>query len=212
MNNLIAQNESLTMSSREIAELVDRRIDSVVRTINSMVKSNNLTIHEVVEGTNNGGTSFIYMFDRKNSIKLAAKLNDDLLSAVIDRWFELESKTQFQIPKTLGQALQLAADQAKQLELAAPKIEYYNKVLDTTNGFTTTEIATELNLSAIKLNRSLKDMNVQRKIGGRWVLTAGNLGNGYAKERTCVDDSGKSRHSMLWTEKGRKFILDLFEV
>ena len=51
MNNLMAvNNESLTMSSREIAELVNRRIDSVVRTINSMVKSSNLTIHEVVEG------------------------------------------------------------------------------------------------------------------------------------------------------------------
>lgn len=81
----------------------------------------------------------------------------------------------------------------------------------TTNGLTTTEIASELKMSAIKLNRTLKEMNVQRKIGGRWVLTAGNLNNGYTTERTHIDDNGNSRHSMLWTEAGRMFVLGLFE-
>ncbi|MCP4282247.1 MAG: DNA-binding protein [Alteromonas sp.] len=128
-----------------------------------------------------------------------------------------KAKPQHQIPQTLSQALLLASQQAEQIEVqkeqlatAAPKVEYFEKVLETKNGFTATEIASELKMSAIKLNRSLREMNVQRKIGSRWVLTAGNLDQGLSVERTHVDDGGKSRHSMLWTEKGRMFILGLF--
>lgn len=127
------------------------------------------------------------------------------------RELELKQSPSFQIPQTLGDALQLAADQAKQLELQAPKVEYFDKVLGSSNGFTTTEIASELSMSAVAMNRQLAAMKVKRKIGRRWVLCADLLGNGYTTERTYLDDGGTSRHSMLWTEKGRKFILDLFK-
>lgn len=113
------------------------------------------------------------------------------------------------IPQTYAEALQLAADQAKQLEIQAPKVEYHDKVLATENGLTTTEIASELGMSAIALNKALQDMKVQRKVGGRWVLTVAYINQGYDVEVTHVDDGGKSRHAMKWTEKGRKLIHEL---
>jgi phage antirepressor YoqD-like protein len=124
---------------------------------------------------------------------------------------QLEASQVPLIPQNFAQALQLAADQAKQLEIAAPKLEYHDKVLASTNGLTTTEIASEFNMSAIKLNRLFCDLKVQRKIGGRWVLTAAMLGQGLTTETTFIDDKGVSRHSMKWTEKGRKLIHELMD-
>ena len=66
----------------------------------------------------------------------------------------------FQIPQTLGEALQLAADQAKQLELAAPKVAHYDKVVDRHTLLTATQVGQKIGLSAIMLNRVLSEIGV----------------------------------------------------
>lgn len=57
--------------------------------------------------------------------------------AIIDRWHELEAGQSFQVPKTMGEALRLAADlqdalqiQTAQLAIAAPKVEFYDTVTE----------------------------------------------------------------------------------
>lgn len=69
----------------------------------------------------------------------------------------------FQIPQTLGEALQLAADQAKQLELAAPKVAHYDKVVDRHTLLTATQVGQKIGLSAIMLNRVLDEIGVYNK-------------------------------------------------
>ena len=66
----------------------------------------------------------------------------------------------FQIPQTLGEALQLAADQAKQLELAAPKVAHYDKVVDRHTLLTATQVGQKIHMSAVKLNRTLDELGV----------------------------------------------------
>lgn len=66
----------------------------------------------------------------------------------------------FQIPQTLGEALQLAADQAKQLELAAPKVAHYDKVVDRHTLLTATQVGQKIHMSAVKLNRVLDELGV----------------------------------------------------
>jgi len=208
----LSTNTHQTMSSREIAELTSKHHKNVKRDIEKMLNEldiDRLSIERI----------YLDSMNRKQSeYNLNRDLTDCLLTgysakarmAVIKRWRELESKEQPPaIPQTYAEALQLAADQAKQLEEAKPKLEYHDKVLATENGITTTEIASELGMTANKLNKLLEAMKVQRKIGRRWVLTAANIGKGYDVETTHVDDGGVSRHAMKWSEKGRKFIHEL---
>jgi phage regulator Rha-like protein len=213
--NIIQSNVS-TMSSREIAELTGKQHSKVNAVIVDLINKGiaKSATPTQIENSQNGQFYEAYLLDKRDSLVLVARLSPEFTAAIIDRWQELENNQTPQvpqIPQNFAQALQLAADQAKQLEIAAPKLEYHDKVLASTNGLTTTEIASELNMSAIKLNRLLSDLKVQRKIGGRWVLTASMLGQDLTTETTFIDDGGTSRHAMKWTEKGRKMIHELLE-
>ena len=53
------------------------------------------------------------------------------------------------LPQTFAEALQLAADQARQLELAAPKVKYFYKVVDRSTLLNATQVAQKLGMSAV---------------------------------------------------------------
>ena len=161
----------------------------------------------VVQNPNKTESTF-YRLTIEQAMLVGMRESKAVRRAVIAKLKAME-KEQFQIPQTLPEALQLAADLALKIEQDKPKIEYHDKVLAADNGITTTEVASELGMSAIKLNRLLESMKVQRRVGGRWVLTASHLDKGLTVEVTHVDDGGKSRHSMKWTEVGRKLIHEL---
>lgn len=104
--------------------------------------------------------------------------------------------------------------QQQQLKQQAPKVEYVDKVLTSTNTYSTNLIAKEMGMSAVTLNKQLKDKGIQYKQGGVWILTHKYQDKGYTATRTSTytRSDGTDGTSMLtiWTEKGRKFIHDLF--
>lgn len=83
------------------------------------------------------------------------------------------------IPQTYAEALQLAADQAKQLELAAPKVAFVDNLVDRTNLMNDTQIAQKHGKSAIWLNNQLKEYSVynraikRTKAFQQWFVDAG---------------------------------------
>jgi phage antirepressor YoqD-like protein len=177
MNQLIVT-QDITMSSLELSQLLALRHDNVRQA------ANNLKDHAVISFTETsvkgaGRPKIVMHFDKRNSIIMAAKLNDKFMCAVIDRWLELESKQQFKIPKTLGEALQLAADQAKQLELAAPKIAFVDNLVNRNNLMTATQVGQKHKLSAVKLNKVLSELKVyngavkRAKVFQQWFIDKG---------------------------------------
>ena len=155
---LAIQSNQKTMTSLEIAELVNSRHDSVKRTIERLVSSFSISQPPLVDGEKsaNGTTVKHYLIGKRDSYVIVAQLSPEFTAALVDRWQELEAKEQFKIPQTMGEALQLAADQAKQLELQAPMVEVYDKLANRKNDVSTTTLAKQLGVSAIKLNRWLK--------------------------------------------------------
>ena len=210
MNNLITT--AKTMSSREIAELTGKRHDNVIRKIVELKNLGLISNPQSEDGIKaaNGVAPRFLVVNKRDSYVIVASLSPEFTAALVDRWQELEEKeaTLPAIPQTYAAALLEAGRLAHLLEEQAPKIEYHDKVLAATNGLTTSEIASELGMTAQKLNKLLKDLRIQKKIGQRWMLTAAHLGQGLETEETFLDDGGVSRHSMKWTELGRKFIHD----
>lgn len=128
----------------------------------------------------------------------------------MERMIAQMPKPQFQIPKTLGDALQLAADQAKKLEKQKPKVDYYDTQMHNPGLLTTTIIAKEYGKSAIWLNKYLVKRGILYRQGKNLVLKKKYDDESYASYENWSDDEHKHVHPLLkWTQRGKKFIYDL---
>ena len=103
----------------------------------------------------------------------------------------------------------LTAEQA--LLEAAPKVSYYDIVLQSPTLMPITAIAKDYGLSAKKLNRLLADEHIQFKQSGIWYLYAEYAKCGYTQSKTHLLESGKTVMHTYWTQKGRLFIYDLLK-
>ena len=74
--------------------------------------------------------------------------------------------------------------QESSLKTQAPKVEYHDRVLQSTTAWTITTIAKEMGLTAIKLNKLLCDKGIQFYRDKHWVLYAHHANKGYTATRT----------------------------
>lgn len=177
MNNLsISKNETLTMSSKEIANLTGKEHPNVKRDISNMIMQLNypdITAKKMPKFNHselNGHGVGVYQYDHNGNIytgmKLTKRYTELLITGysvtlrlkVLDRLAELEAKQKPQIPTNFAEALQLAADQAKQLELQAPKVAFVDNLVDRKSLMTATQVAAKHSMSAVKLNRTLDEL------------------------------------------------------
>lgn len=99
-----------------------------------------------------------------------------------------------------------------ELEEARKKTDYLDLILQTKDMLTTTQIAQDYGMSANKFNKILKQVGIQRKVNGQWILYMKYQGKGYIASRT-FDFVGKDKkvHSKIttvWTQLGRRFIYE----
>ena len=106
--------------------------------------------------------------------------------------------------------------QAQELRISAPKAEYCDKVLSSKGYLTVNMIASCLGISDIKLNKLLCEWGVQYKESGTYFLYSKYRDKGFTfhKPHPYTDSNGeiKTRQHMYWTEAGKKFILDLYNL
>lgn len=158
MNNLsISNNQTLTMSSKEIAAVVESRHDSVKRTMMTLQDKGLITFTHTVE-KGEGRPAAVLHVNKRDSYVVVAQLSPEFTAVLVDRWQELEAKQQPQIPTNFAEALQLAADQAKQLELAAPKVAFVDNFVSRDGLMTATQVASKHKMSAVKLNKLLDEL------------------------------------------------------
>lgn len=160
MNALVNVTVQQTMSSREIAELTNKQHRNVTVVIEDLINAQILTA-EIQRSTfeHRGNTYRQFLLNKRDSLVVVARLSPEFTAAVIDHWQELENQNT-RLPQTFAEALQLAADQARQLELAAPKVEYYDHVVSRDNLLNASQVGQKIKLSAVKLNQILEKLNV----------------------------------------------------
>ena len=114
-----------TMSSREIAELVESRHDNVRVTIERLAERGVIALPAMQEKPTGGRPSVEYVFSgekgKRDSLVVVAQLSPEFTGRLVDRWQELESQAArppIAIPQSLPEALRLAADLAEQKAIA----------------------------------------------------------------------------------------------
>lgn len=187
--NMLAQfgNSEQSMNSLEISELVGSELRAVNLSIERLAKRSVIQLPPMMKVENKQSLSpnkytNVYVFSgeqgKLDSITVVAQLCPEFTAAIVKRWYELEN-AQPKLPQTFAEALQLAADQARQLELAAPKVQYFDKVVDRSTLLNATQVAQKLGMSAVAMNKLLDDLdvysrNVKRaRVFKQWFIDAG---------------------------------------
>ncbi|WP_083868398.1 Rha family transcriptional regulator [Bartonella queenslandensis] len=94
MNNLIPPQTTLTMSSREIAELCDKRHDNIVRDIRQICTDLKIEVSKF-QGNYKDSTGrklVCYNLPKRECLVLVSGYSTVLRAKIIDRWIELESQ------------------------------------------------------------------------------------------------------------------------
>jgi prophage antirepressor-like protein len=127
----------------------------------------------------------------------------------------LNPDTLIQLATNLKDERQKRVEAEKQLEVAAPKVEYYDKVLgNKQHTLLTIQIAKEFGMSDKALNIILYHLDVQYKRNGQWLLTHPYADKGYVDTKTTyIEDEYNTitKVSTVWTHSGRRFIHGLID-
>lgn len=179
----------------------------------------------VKKGGNNPGT----WAHQKVALRVAQKLSPDFAVWVDTRieellqhgYTKLDSISRKDLAKMLLEAeeekerLQLTIhEQEKVLEESAPKVKYYKDVLSSAAALTVNSIAQCLGISGLELNKLLCQWKVQYKQSGVYYLYSELRPLKYAAHYSYVYTTASgnviTKNRLKWTEKGKEFIINLY--
>jgi anti-repressor protein len=130
----------LTMSSLEIAQRTRKEHKNVLADIRKMLAELGLRPADFSADVldSYGRTQPGYLLPKRECLTLVSGYNTELRAAIIDRWMELEAApAPFAIPKTMAEALRLAADQQEvieqqrgQIEADKPKTGFFDRFMN----------------------------------------------------------------------------------
>ena len=155
---------------------------------------------------NNNQTETAYYDLTKDQMMLVGMRESKIVRRrVLDVLNEMAKPSMPAIPQTYAEALQLAADKAKQLEEQAPKIEVYNRLAERTGDVSTTVVAKQLGTTAIKLNAWLRDKGMKWKnadlpMAGYmdWFNVISDVKNGHEFTQCLVTPKGQIEIAKRW--------------
>lgn len=179
-----------------------------------------------------------YSLTKEECLYIATKFNDEARAKLVRRWKELEEAHRPAVPQNYLEALkamvrieeqkqQLAIENQKPQEQIAdisrenvelgnkitemlPKVSYYDKILESKSTMTVTQIAQDYGMSAVKMNRILAELKIQRKVQGQWILYNNYVPCGYVHSKAVhivrADGRRDVKYNTEWTVKGRIFL------
>ena len=123
----------------------------------------------------------------------------------------IEAATRIKVQREKIAALETTvAVQSQQLAEAAPKVSYYDLILNCKDLISISKIAKDYGMSAVKMNDLLRDMDIQYRQGNVWLLYQKYAAQGYTSTKTHEyigsDGTNHAKTATYWTQKGRLFI------
>ncbi|MDU2018635.1 MAG: phage antirepressor KilAC domain-containing protein [Leclercia adecarboxylata] len=214
MNQLIV-NDAVTMSSREIAELVQSKHSDVKRSAERLAAGGVLTAPLAqFDFEHNGNVYQEYRFNKRDSLVVVARLSPEFTAAVVDRWQELEEGRNISVPRSLPEALRLAADLAEQKEqltlqlaAAAPKVEFVDRYCSASGSLSFRQVAKLLKAKETEFRLFLIENDIMYRLGGALTPRHQHIDAGRFEVKTGTSNTSNHAFSQArFTAKGVKWI------
>lgn len=183
--NLIQSGQQLTMSSLELVDFINnnREFDEpLLRHDNFMAKvpkvlgeGGVLKFKDTYTNPQNGQLYRFYRFPKREACLMAMSYSYELQAKVFDRMTELEEAQKkpsvalpdFTNPAEAARAWAVEFEEKqkahKALAIAAPKVQFFDKVVERDTLMSATQVAQKLGLSAVALNKHLDELDVYSK-------------------------------------------------
>lgn len=216
---LITNQSGPTMTSREIAELVESRHDSVKRTIERLALSQTIAqppmvVEQMADELGRLRNVAVYAVNKRDSYVVVAQLSPEFTARLVDRWQELENGAAPKIPQSFAEALQLAADQAKriedqarQIEAAQPAIEFVDRYVTATTGSKKfREVAKLLKAKENEFWSFLEGEKIMYRLRKRQMPYANHTDAGRFEITAGVTAEGHAFNTVLFTPKGIEWV------
>ena len=217
------QNGEQRMTSLEIAQLSGKQHKDVLKAIRNMESA-----WEKVNGRNfalvdykdlKGELRPCYLLSKTECLYIATKFNDEARAKLVIRWQELEEERLMEMlqPKQKIQEIRLLACDEEVLDEAddilGEELEKLNR--ESRFCYTPTEIGKVFGMDGRDLNSFLSDQKIIRWARGQWQLTQKYLHRELTANRYSYvhgrDGRRKLVSRLVWTEKGREFIMDMIK-
>ena len=207
-----------TMSSREIADLVEKRHDNVLRTVETLVTRGAIALPQFEEVLSAGpGPRAVgqYRIGKRDSYVVVAQLSPEFTARLVDRWQELEAQAlALAVPQSFAAALRLAAEQqdvidaqAAQLAAAAPALDFVERYADSTGTKSFRQVAKLLGVKEPEFRRFLHSEKIMYPLGGEWTPHAHHIDAGrFCVKAGTAQVSGHAYNAARFTPKGVTWI------
>ncbi|HBI1358628.1 phage antirepressor KilAC domain-containing protein [Acinetobacter baumannii] len=163
-----------------------------------------------------GRTLPCYRFPKREACLMAMSYSYELQAQVFDRMTAMEQHIAAQnlpsyaIEDPIERAKKWIEEEKQkqaaiqQLELAAPKVQYFDRVADTKNLLNASQVGKKVGMSAVKLNQYLADMGVyDRRIAGR-TFAQWFIDKGYGEVKQTEQGYPQSK----FTNKGEQWVIE----
>ena len=142
LKNLVIANAAMTMTLKEITDLLKVRHDKAMLKVAEMAKEQEFgwmskTDIQYSSGKGRIETIQTYQLNKRQSIAASARLNTALLMRIIDRWQELENQSKPSMPTTYIAALEALVASEKAKELALLQVDELQVELDESKAYCT---------------------------------------------------------------------------
>ena len=236
--SIASKSEQITMTSREIAELVGSRHDKVkqsIQRLSSFQFNDDRTVKRepviseppMGDGAKsaNGTVERVYIFageqGKRDSFVVVAQLCPEFTARLVDRWQELEKQVaqpSFQIPASLSEALRLAADQAEQIEQQQalieqqkPAVQFVDQYVESTGLKGFRQVAKLLKANERELRDFLISHKIMYRIGGEWTAYQNHIDAGRFQSKTGTNETnGHAYTRAMFTPKGVNWLAGLW--
>ncbi len=213
MNDLIPSGGPvMTMTSKEMADLTEKRHDSVKRTIDTLAEKGVISQPQIVDGEKsaNGVVEKLYRIGKRDSYIIVAQLSPEFTARLVDRWQELESKpalnpvnfSRMQLIELAMQAEQERIEsEQKRLVLEvkvaeqAPKVEAFDRIATSDGSLCITDAAKTLQIQPRKLTQLLQEQHwtYRRPMGTGWLAYQDRIQQGLMEHKVTTGEKGDGR-------------------
>lgn len=218
--DLIITKQQPTMSSREIADLVESNHADVRRSMERLAERGVITLPPLAEVSNDGPgpkTIAVYFIGKRDSYIVVAQLSPEFTARLVDRWQELEARAA--VPALPNFADPIAAARAwadakeaeqkalVQLEQARPAVEFVGRYVQAEGLKGFREVCKLLKANEDRFKEFLLDRKIMYRLAGKLTAHQQHIDAGRFEVRTGVAAANEHAFtSTKFTPKGVEWV------